>query len=359
MSVGTTYGGVGASTATSRQIRIVPAEECDVALRDAIDRLDQQSPLVHPYQTEAFAALSNTDPTRSPYVILAEDGQGLAAFWWGYFVRYVTRPWPRSAGWARSGPVVRPDLVEQRTGLATEMLSALKAHVRKRSVGWLVIPSEALYGPELEGVCSAEGFSRRDLATFVIDLTAPPEKIWKRIHRTARRNVNQAEEHGLVIEEATSDDDIRSFHALRSERGAAPGEPRFPEDHYLQGCRRLIQSSQGRLLVARQGGRLLAGSLLLCHGGFAAHHQHAACPEGRQLRAGDLLLWHSLLAMKDAGCSRYDMVTVEVAPPPGSREAGIRDFKQKWGGELVETPAYRYWSPARRVWRSLLARLRR
>lgn len=359
MSVSTTHVEMSTSTRRSPQIRIVPAEGFDVALRDAIARLDQQSPLAHPYQTEAFAALSNTDPTRSPYVILAEDGQGLAAFWWGYFVRYRTRPWPRSAGWARSGPVVRPDLVEHRDGLVAEMLSALKAHVRKQRVGWIVIASEALYGPDLGGLCSAEGFSRRDLATFVVDLTAPREQLWERIHRNARRKVNQADEQGVVIEEATSDDDIRSFYVLRGERGSAPGEPLPPEDHYVQGCRRLIQSSQGRLLVAKHDGRLLAGSLILCHGGFAADHQAAVSPEGRRLRAGDLLMWHSLLAVKDAGCSRYDLVTVEVAPSPGSTEAGIRDFKAKWGGDLVETPAYRYWSPARRLWRSLVAGLRR
>jgi lipid II:glycine glycyltransferase (peptidoglycan interpeptide bridge formation enzyme) len=99
----------------------------------------------------------------------------------------------------------------------------------------------------------------------------------------------------------------------------------------------------------------VAGSLILHHQGFAAQHAHAIYREGRSVRAGDLLVWQSLSAMKEFGCTRYDFVTVEVAPPPGSREAGVREFKAKWGGTLLKTPAYRYLSPMRRFWHKLRA----
>jgi lipid II:glycine glycyltransferase (peptidoglycan interpeptide bridge formation enzyme) len=57
--------------------------------------------------------------------------------------------------------------------------------------------------------------------------------------------------------------------------------------------------------------------------------------------------------MKELGCTSYDFVTVEVAPEPGSREAGVREFKAKWSGSLVDTPTYIYRSPMRRFWRKL------
>ena len=52
------------------------------------------------------------------------------------------------------------------------------------------------------------------------------------------------------------------------------------------------------------------------------------------------------------------LVTVEVAPGPGSREEGVRQFKAKWRGTLVETPTYGYLSPALRLWRAVVGSVR-
>jgi len=347
----------GASTITSAspslRIGVVRVDRCESALRDSIDILDRQSPFAHPFQTEAFCALANTDFSRSPYVIIAEDARGLAAYWWGYFVRYGTGLRRGSTAWARSGPVVRVDLAHSQGDLFREMLAVLKAHVKKQRVGWIIITSEALYGPRMDEACRAAGFSRSDLATFVVDLRPSVEELWQGLDPRVRTSVRKASKNAVTIEEPMSDDDIRSYYRMDVEMATVPGEFRPPEDHFVRGCRGLSDKSQGRLLLAKHDGRLVAGSLLLCHRGFAAQHQHAIYKAGRSVRAGDLLMWQSITAMKELGCTRYDFVTVEVAPPPGSRGEGVRTFKAKWGGSLVETPTYRYWSPIRRLWHRL------
>jgi hypothetical protein len=342
----------------SLRIAVVPIDRCDLRLRASIDSLDRRSPFAHPFQTEAFSTLAHTDPSRSPYLIVAEDDQGLAAYWWAYFVRYRSVLRNGSAAWARSGPVIRADLTRSQEHIFREMLAALKANVRKQRVGWVIITSEPLYGSRMEEPCLAAGFSRRDLATFVVDLRPSVDDLWSGFDPRVRWSVNKANKNGVTIEEPTSDDDIRLYYRLDVEKSSVPGEFSPPEERYVRGCRTLLEKSQGRLLLAKHDGQLVAGSLILYHRGFAAQHQHAIYKAGRAVHAGDLLMWRSLVTMKELGCTRYDSVTVEVAPEPGSREEGVRAFKAKWGGALVETPTYGYRSLARRLWRSLRGLLR-
>jgi hypothetical protein len=66
-----------------------------------------------------------------------------------------------------------------------------------------------------------------------------------------------------------------------------------------------------------------------------------------------------MLSLKGAGVRYLDLVSVEVAPPEGSREAGVREFKSKWGGELLDTPVYQYRTLLLRAWRTVAGRLRR
>ena len=339
--------------ARSLRIRVVPLDRSDLGLRDEMNELDLGSSFAHPFQTEAFSTLAHSDPSRSPHLIVAEDAQGLAAYWWAYFVRYRSVTRRGSAAWARSGPVIRVDLTGSQDLVFREMLAALKSHVRKQGVGWTVITSEPLYGPRMEEPCLAAGFGRRELATFVVDLRPPLDDLWSALDPRVRWSVNKAGKNGVTIEDPASDDDIREFYRLDVEMSSVPGELPAPEDQYVRECRSLLEKSQGRLLLAKHDGRLVAGSLILCHRGFAAQHQHAIYKAGRAVRAGDLLMWRSLVTMKELGCTRYDSVTVEAAPEAGSREEGVREFKAKWGGALVDTPTYSYRSLARRLWRSL------
>jgi hypothetical protein len=339
-------------------IRVVDSERQN-GLSERTAAIDLASPLAHPFQTEAFVALFNTDPSRPHFAVTAEDGAGLAAYWRGYFARYGDGPSPRSMAWVRSGPVVRADLVERREDFLSLMLAELKRHVHQQKVGWVMFTSEALYGNDCEKASREQGFQRYDLQTFMIDLATPEEELSKRINNRARRATKQARKHGVVVEDATSDEDIRSYYQVYLETTAVPGYRPPSEEEFLLGFRRLREEDGGRIIVAKHEGRVVAGSFFPCHAGFVAQHQHAVGAEGRSLNAGSLLVSESIRFFKENGFHSLDLVSVEVAPPEGSREAGVRTFKSNFGGELLDTPVSQYWSPARRIWRTIKAKLRR
>jgi hypothetical protein len=340
-------------------VRVIDSPQRQNGLIQRMADIDAGSPLVHPFQTELFVALFNTDPARPYYAIVAENGDGPVAYWWGYFARYKDGIFPRSTAWVRSGPVVRGDLIDQRDHICSLMLAELKRYVRQQKVGWILITSEALYGAECEAASLAERFQRFDLQTFLIDLTPPEEEVFKRVRARARRAANKARESGVVVQDATSDEDILSYYHIYLESGSAPGYSPPSDESFLRGFRRLHEAGRARIIVAKRDGQVVAGSFFPCHGGFAAQHQHAISAEGRKLNAGSLLIWESIRIFKEAGFSSLDLVSVDVMAPEGSREAGVRQFKSNWGGMLVDTPVYQYWSPVRRAWHTIMRRFRR
>lgn len=345
-------------TGEAFEVRVIEAPGIGPSLRGAIAAVDERSPLAHPFQTESFASLFNTDPARRPYVVIARNSDGLLAYLWGYFVRYRPPPLARSSAWVRSGPVIRDDCLEHRPQLLPPMLEALKRHVRSRSVGWIIFTSEALYGPVLTPPLLDAGFARRDLETYLLDLTHPPDELWRRLDKGTRWAVNKAKKNGVTVGDAKSDEDVRSYYRLYRDLSAVPGDGPPSEEQFVHGFRRMWEQSKGRLLLAKHEDEVIAGSFFPCNGGFSAQHQNAVSPRARSLRAGDLLVWRSTMLFRDAGCHSLDLVSAEVAPPPGSREAGVRHFKAKWGGQRLETPVFQYWSPLLRLWRAVSRRLR-
>ena len=317
--------------------------------------IDEGSPLAHPFQTEAFVALFNTDPVRPHFAIVAEDAAGLAAYWWGYFARYKDGLIPRSNAWVRSGPVVRDDLIDQRDHILSLMLAELKKApgAAGSRAGDLHLRG-ALRRRRARRSCLARGFQRYDLQTYLVDLTPSGRgAVEERLDQRSRWAANKARKNGVVVEDAASDEDVRAYYRLYMETGSVPGSGPPSEEQFLRGFRRLHDEGKARIIVARHDGELVAGSFFPCHAGFAAQHQTALSDEGRRLNAGSLLLWESMLSFKNAGFRALDLISVEVAPPEGSREAGVREFKSKWGGELLDTPVYQYWSPTVRVWKAV------
>jgi hypothetical protein len=335
------------------RIRVIEGQNWSKDQAKELARLDKSSPLAHPFQTEPFVALFNTDPDRPPYAVLAEDGSGLAAYWRGYFARYNDGFIPRCNAWLRSGPVVREDLADERQRIFSVMLAEAKRHLVSQGVGRGILTSEALYSDSCDRHCLMQGFTRYDLQTYLVDLTSSEEDLWKKLGQRPRRSVNTGRKNGVTIEEAVSLDDLRDYYQLFLEAGSVPGSGVPTTEQFVERFPRLREEGKARVIFARYQGKVVAGSFFPCYRGFAAQHQISVSAEGRKLNAGALLLWESMLRFKNEGCHALDQISVEVSPAAGSRQAGVRDFKSQWGGALIETPVYLYLSPALRLWKAI------
>jgi hypothetical protein len=74
------------------------------------------------------------------------------------------------------------------------------------------------------------------------------------------------------------------------------------------------------------------------HAGVATEVMSARDP-GFALPSQDLLHWEVIRHHRDAGDQLFDLAG--FAPEPADpKEAGIRRFKEKWGGRVVPAPRY-------------------
>jgi hypothetical protein len=82
------------------------------------------------------------------------------------------------------------------------------------------------------------------------------------------------------------------------------------------------------VLCAYAGGRPVAGVLAAMHGCSATYYLGVTTPDGRRLRAHNLLLWNALLALKARDVAWLDLGGVDARTP------GVARFKLGLGGEL-------------------------
>jgi lipid II:glycine glycyltransferase (peptidoglycan interpeptide bridge formation enzyme) len=83
------------------------------------------------------------------------------------------------------------------------------------------------------------------------------------------------------------------------------------------------------VLTAEARRERLAGVLFFVHGRTATYTLAWTGPEGRRLRAHNLLLWRAVLALRERGVDWLDLGGVNAAAAPG-----VARFKLGLGGRL-------------------------
>jgi hypothetical protein len=69
---------------------------------------------------------------------------------------------------------------------------------------------------------------------------------------------------------------------------------------------------------------------------FGAHCLFAGTADPHTPGAANLLQWEAMLRAKEHGAGLYDFVGVRLDPEPGSKYAGLFQFKTRFGGEVIE-----------------------
>jgi CelD/BcsL family acetyltransferase involved in cellulose biosynthesis len=190
---------------------------------------------------------------------------------------------------------------------------------------------------ELNGfqpVLNARGYCYEDHLNFLIDLTQPEARLWSNIRSNARRNIRKAQAD-VTVEEI---DDPAALPAVYTTLKAVYKRIQVPlpdESLFRAAFDVLWPRDMMRILVARAGGAadapMIGALTLLIYRGVMTYWYTGTLREYSALRPSDLLVWDALKMGADMGCRLFDF-------GGGGRpdeEYGVRDFKAKFGGELV------------------------
>ena len=181
-----------------------------------------------------------------------------------------------------------------------------------------------------------EGFTRRESATLVIDLTKDLEVIWKDMHVNVRNKINRAMRQNVIIKRNQNYDDFDKIQrSFREKKGI--GEAESIE----------ILKKYGTLFVAEIEGEVLGGVFYLeddnvMRGWFAATKRLEADKEKQKIisEANRLIEWEAIKYAKAKGIKEYDEGGYYTGKETDLQKERINVNKRTLGGELVTRYMY-------------------
>lgn len=167
--------------------------------------------------------------------------------------------------------------------------------------------------------------------TYVIDLQHPEETLWRGLNESHRRKVRQATKGGIQIVEGTKYTDS-AYELVRDtfKRSKMGFMSRASFEQYTQSLGDHI-----RILVAEHEGVAQACAVVPFSRHSAYYVYGGSVPEPRN-GAAHLLHWEAIRRFRELGVRRYDFVGARINPDAGSKQDGIRMFKERFGGQLLQ-----------------------
>lgn len=202
-------------------------------------------------------------------------------------------------------------------------------------------------------------------ATVIVDLRPDEDLILAAMKPKTRYNVRLAERRGVTVEEGTAAD-LPRWYELYRETGArdriAIHDRAYYEGLFATAAARASAGAAApavKLLLARAGGELLAGNIVLFWKKAAVYLTGASSGERRNLMPTYALQWAAMRMAKAAGCESYDLYGCPPAADESHPMFGLFQFKtgffptvtERWGtwdAPLVP-PVYAAYAAAERL----------
>ncbi|MCX7747164.1 MAG: peptidoglycan bridge formation glycyltransferase FemA/FemB family protein [Clostridia bacterium] len=180
-----------------------------------------------------------------------------------------------------------------------------------------------------------QGFREEAWATFILDVQKNDEELFASFKKSARNKIKQTIKNipGYVFNSIDSNDfeHIRKFYNVMNENRRRNNLKEYDINKVYRPmkCYKAFKIEADGKILAVQGiflfNKVIAGAGI----GLSDY----ACEN--KINAGDIIKWEVIKWARDNGYKYYDFSGVNPNPDT-EKEAGIRAFKEKWGGEYVE-----------------------
>jgi serine/alanine adding enzyme len=234
---------------------------------------------------------------------------------------------PFGAATARSVAFATP-LAEDVSDLA----AVLAAYTATRRRAGLFTEIRHTTDPDsIAPVLAGAGFEREPHLNFLVDLTIGPELLWRGLSSTARRNVRRARESGVDLRRARDEQDVLLGYEVLEDVYRRIRVPLPDLSLFAGALRHLGPSGMFSMVLAEHRGRTVGALCLLAYRGAVTYWYTGASRDNPSLRVADLLMWEAIETSATTGHVVFDLGGAGRPDEP----YGVRDFKAKFGGELV------------------------
>jgi len=182
-----------------------------------------------------------------------------------------------------------------------------------------------------------DGADAAPYGTYVIDLTQPEETLMKNLNSSHRRKLRLAVKQGVEIRSGMEYLKI-SYELVRDTFGRSKmGFMRFEEyERYVKSLGENV-----KILVADHEG-VIQGCVVVPYSTYCAYYVYGGSIPEPHTGATNLIHWEAIRLFRQMGVKRYDFVGVRINPDAGSKQEGLLQYKQRFGGRLIQGYMWKY-----------------
>lgn len=180
------------------------------------------------------------------------------------------------------------------------------------------------------------GFVYEPHYDFIID-TESLEIAEANLGKSRKRDIRTSLRDGADVVENPTEEQIRAYYdILKDLYENKIGTPLFPYDFFLK----LYHSGFSKFLLVRYRDEIIGGTVCV-YDDETVYEWFACGKDGlyKNIFPSTLATWSGIRFAAESGRKRFDMMG---AGAPGDGGYGVRDFKAKFGGELVEYGRFKY-----------------
>ena len=262
-----------------------------------------------------------------PFCVAVED-VGLLK---GVIVGYIQRDGGRVKQYMsrraiiNSGPLLADDISE-------EALAALLNECKKQLQGkaiYIECRNFEDYTPYKDTFRNC-GFSYVPHLNFHID-TSSEEVVNQNLGKSRKRDIRTSFRDGAEIVESPTHEEVHDFYAILSNLYKNKVKtPLYPFSFFEH----LYQQDYSKFLLVRLNGKIIGGTVCVCLSGYAMYEWFACGEDGayKNIYPSTVATYAGIRYTSQHGYQHFDMMG--AGKPDESY--GVRDFKAKFGGKLVE-----------------------
>lgn len=172
--------------------------------------------------------------------------------------------------------------------------------------------------------------------THILNLEGGFDRVRKGISGNIVTNKKRADKAGIVVRAAESEKDLQDFYRVHALTRKKQGFPIQPYVFFKNMFECMGPLGYVEFLLARLGDRVVAGIVLFKFRQTVSYEIGASLPEYLEARPNHLLLWHAVESACREGRQHFDF---GKSPPDN---AGLIEFKRRWGAASHECPYYYY-----------------
>lgn len=215
---------------------------------------------------------------------------------------------------------------------AEEEIKQLLSDCRKRLTGKAIYIETRNFQDysRYKNIFESEGWKYEPHYDFIVD-TSSVETVEEHLGKSRKRDIRTSLRDGASYGEADNINEVKELYTLLEKLYAAKVKtPLFPFEFF----EKLYAEPWGKVFVVRYEGRIVGGTVCAC--GDDTVYEWFACGEdgiSKSVFPSTLATYAGIKYAAENGYRCFDMMG---AGAPGDGGYGVRDFKAKFGGELVE-----------------------